>query len=410
MSTLPAPAATDIVLVAGVRTPFSKFGGALREVPSVTLGGHVIRQLLEQVAPAKLLVDEIYYGVTLPAEVALDGPTSGRQALLRAGLPDSTVSLTIDRGCCSSLTAVLLAARSIRAGDARWVVAAGAENMGRATFLAPPGLRFGHRGGPIVFKDPLYRLGADISNRPVAVDAGEVALEWGVTREMQDEWAAASHQKYFAAKHRGFYNHVAAVEFPEHKATLDHDELARTSTTPATLSLLKTAYDSPTITAGNAPGLDTGAVALLITTRAAALSIGAHPMATIVGLSSIACAPREIIVAPGPAILKATTPLGWKTEALDALEINEAFAAVPLVTARYLAQGSPSHEKVLLSKTNVNGGAVAIGHPTGASGARLLLQLAHELRNRGGGRGVATICGALGQADAVALVVHAEDC
>jgi acetyl-CoA C-acetyltransferase len=409
MSSLPSPNAKDVVLVAGVRTPYSKLGGALRSVPSVTLGSHAIRLLLARTALPGSSVNEVYYGVTLPAEVALEGPTSGRQAMLRAGLPETTLSLTIDRGCCSSMTAVHLATRSLRSLEAQWVIAAGAENMGRATFLAPPGLRFGHKSGPITFKDPLYRLGADIGSKPVAVDTGEVALEWGVSREMQDEWAAGSHRKYFEAKARGFYeDHVEAVSFPEFKASLDYDELARRETTAASLAELKTVYDSPTITAGNAPGLDTGATALLLSTREAALKQGLKPLATIVGLASIACAPREIAVAPGPAIRKVTAQLGWQPEGLDALEVNEAFAAVALVTARHLAQGDKKIEQAILERMNPNGGAVAMGHPTGASGARLVLQLALELRARGGGRGVASICGALGQADAVALVVHSE--
>ena len=409
MSSLPSPNAKDVVLVAGVRTPYSRLGGALRSVPSVTLGSHAIRRLLARTALPGSSVNEVYYGVTLPAEVALEGPTSGRQAMLRAGLPETTLSLTIDRGCCSSMTAVHLATRSLRSLEAQWVIAAGAENMGRAAFLAPPDLRFGHKSGPITFKDPLYRLGADIGNKPVAVDTGEVALEWGVSREMQDEWAAGSHRKYFEAQARGFYaGHVETVSFPEFKASLDHDELPRRETTAASLAELKTVYDSPTITAGNAPGLDTGATALLLSTREAALKQGLKPLATIVGLASIACAPREIAVAPGPAIRKVTAQLGWQPEGLDALEVNEAFAAVALVTARHLAQGDKKIEQAILERMNPNGGAVAMGHPTGASGARLVLQLALELRARGGGRGVASICGALGQADAVALVVHSE--
>lgn len=409
MSSFPSPNLKDVVLVAGLRTPYGKLGGALRSVPSVTLGSHVMRRLLERTSLPASLVSEVYYGVTLPAEVALDGPTSGRQALLRAGLPDTVLSLTIDRGCCSSMTAVHLGTRSLRSQEAHWVVAAGAENMGRAAFLAPPDLRFGHKSGPITFKDPLYRLGADIGGKPVAVDTGEVALEWGVSRELQDEWAAGSHRKYFEAKERDFYDHhVEAVSFPEFKASLDHDELPRRETTPASLAQLKTVYDSPTVTAGNAPGLDTGATALLLTTREAAARQGLKPLATIAGLASIACAPREIPVAPGPAILKVLTQIGWELAHLDVIEVNEAFAAVPLVTARHLAQGDRKLEHALLQRMNPCGGAVAIGHPTGASGARLVLQLALQLRALGGGRGVAAICGALGQADAVALVVHPE--
>ncbi|MBI3951705.1 MAG: thiolase family protein [Acidobacteria bacterium] len=399
--------ANDIVLVEGLRTPYSRFGGALRKVPSVVLGSHVMRRVIERAGIEVALIDEVYYGVTLPAEVALDGPTSGRQALLRAGFPERTLSLTIDRGCCSSITAVHLATRSIAAREATWVVAAGAENMGRAAFLSPPDLRWGHRRGPLKLKDPLYELGADIGGKPVAVDVGEVALEWGVTRQQQDEWAVGSHRKYFEAKAAGFYDdHVEAVVFKDYEAELDHDEFPRADANLESLAQLQTVYGSPTVTAGNAPGLDTGATALLLTTRAAARDHGLEPLGTIVGIASIACAPRDIAVAPGPAIEKLAKSLNWDPATLDVIEVNEAFAAVPPVSARYLADGDKNRERAILDRMNPCGGAVAIGHPTGASGARLVLQLIKQLRARGGGVGISAICGALGQADAVAVVVH----
>ncbi len=404
---LPAPRADDVVLAAGLRTPFAKFGGALRGVPSVELGAEALRLLLRGSGLPAGSVDEVYYGVTLPSEVALDGPTSGRQALLRAGLPEATRSLTLDRGCCSSMTAVHLGFHSLRRGDAAWVIAAGAENMGRATFLAPAGLRFGHRHGSITLRDPLDRLGADIGGRPVAVDVGEVALAWDVSRELQDEWALGSHEKYFAAKAAGFYaDHVVPVELPDWRAALDHDELPRADCSREKLAALPTVYGGPTITAGNAPGLDTGAAALLVTTRAQARERGIEPLATIVSVGSAAGRPGDIAVIPGPSIQNALRPLGWSLDQLDVIEVNEAFAAVPLVTARWLAERDAGRERALLAKMNRCGGAVAIGHPTGASGARLVLQLAMQLRARGGGAGVAAICGALGQGDAVVLVVH----
>lgn len=396
----------DIVLVEGVRTPYSKFGGALRAVPSVVLGSHVMRRVVERAGVEPELIDEVYYGVTLPAEVALDGPVSGRQALLRAGLPERTLSLTLDRACCSSMTAVHLAARRIAAGEAIWAIAAGAENMGRAAFLSPPHIRWGHRRGALTLKDPIHELGADIGGKPVAVDAGEVALEWGVTRRQQDQWAVNSHRKYFQAKAADFYgDHVEAVAFKEYEAELDHDELPRADTSLESLAQLQTVYGSPTVTPGNAPGLDTGATAVLLTARAAAEAHGLEPWGTIVGLASIACAPREIAVAPGLVIEKLAQRLDWDPARMEAIEVNEAFAAVPLVSARYLADGDPSRERAILGRMNVCGGAVAIGHPTGASGARLVLQLIKVLRARGGGAGIAAICGGLGQADAVAVIV-----
>lgn len=406
MSALPSRCPDDVVLAVGLRTPFAKFGGALRYVPSVELGAEALRRLVARSGLAAADIDEVFYGVTLPSEVALDGPTSGRQALLRAGLPEGTRSLTLDRGCCSSMTAVHLAVHSLRRGDSAFVIAAGAENMGRATFLAPAGLRFGHRHGSITLRDPLDRLGADIGGRPVTVDVGEVALAWDVSREMQDDWAESSHRRYFEAKAAGFYDdHVVPVDLPDWKAQLDHDEMPRADCSRAKLATLPTVYDSATITAGNAPGLDTGAAALLITTRAHAAERGLEPLATLVGLGSAAGPARDIAVIPGPSIVNALRAPGWTLADLDAIEVNEAFAAVPLVTARWLAGRDTAIERDLLAKMNVRGGAVAIGHPTGASGARVLLQLALHLRSRGGGRGVAAICGALGQGDAVAVIV-----
>jgi len=406
MAPLPRKSPNDIVVIDGVRTVFSKFGGALRSVPSVVLGAHVIRRVVERSHLQPESVGVVYYGVTIPSEVALDGPTSGRQALLQAGLTPETLSLTLDRGCCSSLTAVQMAFKSIRDGEADWAIAAGAENMGRAAFLSPPDLRFGHRRGTLQFKDPIFELGSDIGSRPVAVDAGEVALSWGVTREEQDSWAAGSHQKYFSAKSRGFFaTHVESVSFPDFKAQLDHDELPREDTSPQSLAALKTVYGSATVTAGNAPGLDTGAAALLLTRRHCAEERNVPVLGTIVGIGSVAGPPTDIAVIPGPAVQSVAKPLGWDAVSLDAIEINEAFAAVPIVSARYLADKDAGKEREILKKTNACGGAVAIGHPTGASGARVLLQLAHRLQERGGGCGVAAICGALGQADAVGLAV-----
>jgi len=353
VSALPARRPDDIVLAAGLRTPFSKFGGALRGVPSVALGAEALRLLLWDSGLPAGSVDEVFYGVTLPSEVALDGPTSGRQALLRAGLSDATRSLTIDRGCCSSMTAVHLGVHSLRRGDAAWVVAAGAENMGRATFLAPAGLRFGHRHGSITLRDPLERLGADIGGRPVTQDVGEVALAWDVAREQQDEWALGSHQKYFAAKSAGFYaSHVVPVDLPQWQAALDHDELPRADCSREKLAALPMVYGGPTITAGNAPGLDTGAAALLVTTRAQARERGIEPLATIASVGSAAGRPGDIAVIPGPSIRNALRPLGWDLDRLDVIEVNEAFAAVPLVTARWLAErADPGMLQYLMPRT-----------------------------------------------------------
>jgi acetyl-CoA C-acetyltransferase len=394
----------DVVLLGGARSPFSRFGGALREVPSVDLAAFAMTAALEATGVEPAEVDEIYHGVTIPAEEALDGSIPGRVAMLRAGIPEDRLSLSIDRACCSSMTAVQLACRSIQAGAAQVVLAGGADNMGRAAFLMNPAIRWGiKRGGPRL-KDPMAEPGADIGGKPVAVDAGEVAAEHGITREQSDEFALRSHENYFRALARGHFDDEV-VSYESELGSLDADEGPRGDSSLERLARLRTIFDGPIVTAGNAPGQDAGGCYVIVANRQWAERRGLEPLATIVGTGSAARAPREIPVAPADAIERALAEPGWVVGNLDRLEINEAFACVPLTSARVLADGDQATEKQLLDRMNVNGGAVAIGHPPGASGARILLTLARELRARGGGRGVASICGGLGQGDATAVRV-----
>jgi acetyl-CoA C-acetyltransferase len=393
---------TDALLLGGIRTPFSRFGGALRSVASVNLAAFAMREALERTGVPAGEVAEVYDGVSMPSEEALDGSIPARVAMLRAGLPDHTLSLTLDRACCSSMTAIQLAARVIKGGEADVILAGGAENMGRAAFLMSPEIRWGFRRGELALKDPLASPGEDIGGKPVAVDAGEVAVEYGVSREDADDWALGSHQRYFDALRAGFYDDEI-VPFDDGQARLDHDEGPRPDSSAEKLAQLKPVMGSPIVTPGNAPGLDTGACFVVVVSRRYAAQHGLAALARIVSAGSIARAPREIAVAPAPALQRALSQLGLDVMALDRIEINEAFACVPLVSARVLADGDAQREREILNKTNVNGGAVAIGHPTGASGARLALTLARDLRRRGGGRGGAAICGGLGQADALVL-------
>lgn len=398
----------DVYLIAGVRTPFGRFGGELRSVPSVKLGAAAMVGAMKAAGIKPGDVDQVFYGVTIPSEEALDGSIPARVAMLAAGIPEDRLSLTIDRACCSGLTAVQLARRAIMAGDAEVVLAGGADNMMRAPMLLSPEVRWGVRRGAPAMKDPMEALGDDIGGKPVAVDAGEVAAEHGITRDMADDWAMRSHTRYFEALDAGFYSDEVmpfTVSNGRQQRIVEHDEGPRRDSSREKLGSLPLVFGNPIVTAGNAPGQNAGGCFVVVASPGAAKRLNLTPLARIRSVASIARAPREIAVAPATAIFKAMKPLGWSADMLDLIEINEAFACVSLTAARVLAEGDVSREQRILERLNVNGGSVSIGHPAGASGARLLLTLARELRRRGGGRGVAAICGGLGQGDAVTIEV-----
>ncbi len=398
---------TEVVIVAAARTPFGRFGGTLKDTASLELGVKAIVEVLERVDRGTEIVDELYYGTCVLPENALETNVLGRQALLKAGLPPGVVSLTLDRACCSSMTAMHLGYRSIKSGEAKVVVAVGAENMSRTPYLAPE-VRWGQRLGPARLIDPLYALGYADWN-PVSVDAGEVALQYGVSREEQDSWALRSQQRYARALKEGkFAEEIFPVEIPGKKGAVivEQDEQPRPDTTLEQLAKLPTVYGSPTVTPGNAPGMNTGAAALVLMSRRRAEELEVEPLATLRSTGSVALEPHLIAVSPAPAIEKALERAGGLSlEQVDLVEINEAFAAMPLVSSKILAGEDNGRLESLREKINVNGGAIAIGHPVGASGARITMTLLYELRRRGGGRGVAAICGGLAQGDSVLLEV-----
>jgi acetyl-CoA C-acetyltransferase len=395
----------DVVIVGAARTPFGKFGGLLKELTAVDLGSRAVKAVLERIPSCNPQeIDELYMGVAVLAGTA---SVAARQILFLTGLPATTPSLTLDRACCSSTTCVGLAMRNIRAGLIDAAMAGGMEAMSQTPLIAR-GVRWGTRLGGFMMEEPLF-LRNPILNIPLAVGAAEVALEHGVSREEQDEWALQSHRRYFAAQeqHR-FSEEIQPVTVYPAKGTavqMEHDESPRKDASLEKLGNLPTVYGSKTVTAGNAPGLNDGASALLLMARQKQEEMGLGRLATILSYTNIAGDPLSSPYLPALAIQKALRSAGIGLEDLKRIEINEAFAATALVSTKVLGDGDKRKMENLRSVTNVNGGAVAIGHPTGASGGRILMTLVYELRRIGGGFGAAAICGGYGQSDAIILRV-----
>lgn len=399
----------EVVIVSAVRTPFGKFGGALRDFRSIDLAALVIKECVQRVNVRPEEVQEVNYGLSIIVEAALETDVPGRQATLLAGFPPENISLTVNRACCSSLSALRLAYRAIRAGEIDVALAVGSDNMGRAPLIAP-NIRWGSRLGNVVLRDPLFELGyGDFA--PVAKDAGDVAVEYGVSRQEQDEWALRSHQRYFKAFREGRFavgEELMAVEIPQKKGSsmpMVKDESPREDTTLDQLAKLPTIYGSPTVTPGNAPGLCTGATAILIMSAKKAREKGLTPLATVLSSVATAMNARYIAAIPAPTISMALEKADQRLEGMDLIEINEAFAAMPLVATKILSEGKEGLMKSLREKTNVNGGAIAIGHPVGASALRITMTMMYELRRRGRGYGVAAICGGLAQGEGIVIKV-----
>ena len=401
---------SDIVIVSGVRTPFGRFDGPMMDIPSIDLAVIVMQEVIRRVGIKPEEVGEINYGGTVLAEMALETDVPARQATLLAGFPPENISVTLDKACCSSMTALRFCLRCIKSGEADIAMAVGSENMSRTPHLAP-GLRKGSKLGHIELIDCLFELGYKAKGfNPVSVDAGTVALEYGVNREMQDAWGLRSQELYAKACEEGkikIGEELTPVVIPQKKGdpiVVEKDESPRKTSLEA-LAKLKTIYGSPTVTAGNAPPMNSGATAILLMTRKKAEEKGIKPIATIVAAATAATEPRGIAVIPAYTIWKALDIAGLTIDDMRLIEINEAFAAMPLVSTKILSDGNDRKWKELQDKTNVNGGAIAMGHPVGASGARLPMTLARELGRRGGGYGVASICGGLAQGEAVILKV-----
>ncbi len=402
----------EVVVISAVRSPFGKFGGALKDFSLGRLGGLVVAEAVRRAGVAPEDVEEVATGVNLPGA----DRSIARQVLIGAGIPPQRVAYTVDRACCSSMAAVNLASRSIRLREANVAVAGGTENMSKVPYFLTD-FRWGHRLGDVTLKDQLI-IACPMTGRPRALQAGEEAVEYGISREEQDRWACRSHQNYFKAKEAGKFNdEVMTIEVPQERGQpllLADDESPRADSTPEKLAKLPTLYGSPTVTAGNAPGLNTGASAVVLMSREEAQRRGKRPLATLMGWAMASGHPDRIASIPAEAARLALGKVGMTIDQIDLIEINEAFAAVPLVSTLIMAGRDREKAEAIRARTNVNGGAIAIGHPTGATGGRLITTLIHELGRRrqaaGNTRsyyGLVTICGGIGEAEAVIARVDA---
>lgn len=397
----------NVVIVSALRTPFDKYGGVMKDIRSIDLATEVLKQVVERVNFPKEKVDYIFYGTTIHAEIAPDVNVPVRQAMLHAGFPSTTLSLTVDRACCSSMAAFTEAYREIQAGEAEVAIAAGAENLSHVPHLVQ-GARWGKKLGD--FK--LYDVNAGFTYPgfgPVSVDTDNVAKREGITREEMDQWSYRSQMLYQEANKAGrFAEEIVPYTVHEKKRdiVITEDVGPRPDTTYEGLAALKPVYGTAAITAGNSPGMNTGAAAILLMTEEKAKEYGLEPLAYIKDVTAVASDYENIPTVPAMAIDKLLARNGMKPEDLKRIEINEAFAAMPLVSTKLVAKGDPELTRKLRDITNVNGGAIAIGHPMGATGARLIMTLIYELRRCGGGMGIACLCGGLAQGDGVLLEVR----
>ncbi|MGI6452274.1 MAG: thiolase family protein [Syntrophomonadaceae bacterium] len=418
----------DIVVISAVRTPFGRFGGSMKDIDIYDLGAIAMKNAMDRIQLDPELIDEVWWGCgdTTNCKDPYT-PVIARQSMIKAGIPPEKPSLYYDQACISGMTTVHYGMRSIKLKEADIVLTGGATSFSTVPFLLR-GIRWeGKRHSSFLVEDPIIPLGYK-DYAPVAVDSGNVALEYGVSREEQDEFALASHQNYGKAWERGFFKHeMVPLELTKKdkkgnvisSKILDKDEQYRPDVTLQDLAKLKPIFDNPTCTAGNAPGMNDGATAQIITTREKAEKLGIEPVYTVVKTSSIALAPRIMPVSPAFAIKKCLDDTGLTIEDMKFIEINEAFACVPLVSTKLLANNrflkssykemvkeassqpildyDPAKYQELKKKLNVNGSAIAVGHANTASGARVMMTAAYNLKENGGGFAACAICGGLTQ-------------
>lgn len=389
------------VILSAARTPVGKFGGALKDVKATELGGIAIRAALERANVQPSDIEEVVFGTVIQGG---QGQIPSRQAARAAGIPWETHTETVNKVCASGLRAVTLADQMIRAGDQSLIVAGGMESMSNSPYILR-GARWGYRMGnnEAVDLNIADGLTCAFSGIHMGVYGGDVAKEDGISREAQDEWAYRSHLRAVQSRKEGrFEEEIVPVPVPQRKGDpiiVKDDEAPREDTTVEKLAKLKPVFDKEaTVTAGNAPGLNDGGAALVLMSEERAKEEGRKPIATILAHTAIAVESKDFPRTPGYVINELLKKTGKKVEDIDLFEINEAFAAVAIASAN-IAGIDPE-------KINVNGGAVAMGHPIGASGARIIVTLIHALKQRGGGIGIASICSGGGQGDAIMIEVH----
>ena len=389
----------EVVIIGAARTAIGKFGGALSAIPAHRLGATAIKGALVRAGIEPDQIDEVYMGNVISAGL---GQAPARQAALQAGLPPTVGAATINKVCGSGLKAVMMAAQAIRAGDADIMVAGGMESMDLAPYLLKQA-RTGYRLGNGELIDAILHDGlwCSTENWHMGMAAEYIAEQFGLTRQQQDEYALGSHQKALAAISAGrFKAEITPVEIAQRKGPpviFDTDECPRADTTIDALARLRPAFkEGGTVTAGNAPGISDGAAAVIVCGLDVADKLGIKPLARIVGYTHAALEPKRIFYAPVLAVRKLMQRTGEKLSDYDLIEINEAFAAQVLADGKDLGWD--------WNRVNVNGGGIALGHPIGASGARVLVTLLHALADRSAWRGLATLC--LGGGEAVAMSIE----
>ncbi|MGD6831989.1 acetyl-CoA C-acetyltransferase [Sutcliffiella halmapala] len=388
------------VIVSGVRTPIGKFAGGLSSLTAVDLGAVAIKEALKRANVTGDTVGEVIFGTVLQGG---QGQLPSRQASQKAGLPWNVKTETINKVCASGMRSVALGDILIRSGEEEVIVAGGMESMSNAPYILPKA-RWGLRMGDSSVKDLMVHDGLTCTFTGVHMGTygNSVAKEMEISRADQDAWAYRSHQRAVEAMEKGYFaEEIVPVEVPQRKGepvVVSKDESPRKDTSIEKLASLRPAFDHDgSITAGNAPGVNDGASALVLMSEDRANREGKQPIATIIGHASIAVEAKDFPKTPGLVINELLKKTGTTLEEIDLFEINEAFAAVALASANLAGLD--------LEKVNVNGGAVALGHPIGASGARIIVSLIHELKRRGGGLGIASICSGGGQGDAILIRV-----
>jgi len=389
----------EVVIVSAARTPVGTFGGSLAEVPAVKLGAVAIAEAVRRAGVQPSEVDEVIMGLVLSAGV---GQGAARQAAMAAGIPVTSPATTINKVCGSGLKAVVLAAQAVALGDADVVVAGGMESMNCAPYLLAKA-RFGYRMGHDTLVDSMIEEGlwCAFEDHHMGMWAENIATDFKVSRRDQDEFAAASHQKAARAWERGlFAEEVVPVEVPQRKGppvAFEKDEHIRPDTTVEKLAALRPAFKPDgTVTAGNASGINDGGAAVVVMSRKRAEALGKQPLALIRAYASAGVEPRITGMGPVPAVRKALAKAGLEIKDIDLIEANEAFASQSLAVGRELGWD--------WERANVNGGALALGHPIGASGARILTSLLYEMRRRQAQRGLATLC--IGGGQGIAMIVE----